>query len=185
MADQNLNPVGCLGRVLTFLGVFWIGLVVLGGIGLLSELGLSRGFLAGIGGTIIPALFLLAAGRALRRRGRAMEEETPVTITPTGPTIPGRRVPTTRTERPETIVTPPVLPGQTPRTRPVPRQLDPLPPPPTTPTRSLEDVIPPPESEPEATKPKPSPPPLGLPTARPKTSRELVEEAKQKWGRKT
>jgi hypothetical protein len=185
MVDQSSNPVGCLGRVLTFIGVFWIGVVVLAGLGLFSEFGFARGFLAGIGGSIIPGVFLLAAGRALRRRARAMGEETPVIVTPTGPTPPGRRVPTTRTERPETVVTPPVLLGQTSRTRPVPRQQDPLPPPPSTPTRSLEDVIPPQESEPEETKPKPSPPPVRLPTARPKTSRELVEEAKQKWGRKS
>lgn len=185
MVDQNPNPVGCLGRVLTFIGLFWIGIVVFAGLGLLSEFGFARGFLAGVGGSIIPGIFLLAAGRALRRRARAMEGETPATVTPTGPTVPGKRVPTTRTERPETIVTPPVLPGQTPRTRPVPRQLDPLPPPPTTPTRSLEEVIPPPASEPEETAASPSPSPAKLPTARPKTSKELVEEAKQKWGRKS
>jgi hypothetical protein len=184
MADQNPNPVGCLGRALTFIGVFWIGIVLLAGLGLFSEFGFARGFLAGIGGSIIPGVFLLAAGRALRRRARAMGEETPVIVTPTGPTTPGKRVPTTRTERPETIVTPPVLPGQTPPTRPVPRQLDPLPPP-TTPTRNLEEVIPPPESEPEQTAARPAPPPTRLPAARPKTSRELVEEARQKWGRKS
>jgi len=113
-----------------------------------------------------------------------MGEETPVIVTPTGPTTQGKRVPSTRTERPETIVTPPVLPGQTPPTRPVPRQLDPLPPP-TTPPRNLEEVIPPPESEPEQTAARPAPPPTRLPAARPKTSRELVEEARQKWGRKS
>jgi hypothetical protein len=185
MADQSSNPVGCLGRVLTFIGVFWIGVVLLAGLGLFSEFGFARGFLAGIGGSIIPGVFLLAAGRALRRRARAIGDEAPVIVTPTGPTPPGRRVPSTRTERPETIVTPPVLPGPTPRTPPVPRQQDPLPPPRSTPSRSLEEVIPPPESEPEDAKTKSSPPPVGLPATRPKTSRELVEEAKRKWGRKT
>ena len=86
MADQSSNPVGCMGRALTFIGVFWIGIVVLAGLGLFSEFGFARGFLAGIGGSIIPGLFLLAAGRALRRRARAMEEDTPVIVAPTGPT---------------------------------------------------------------------------------------------------
>jgi hypothetical protein len=186
MADQSNNPVGCLGRVLTFIGSFWLVIVVLAGMGLFSEFGLGGEIFAWVGGTIIPALLLLAAGRALRRRARAMEEETTVIIAPTPPGIPGRRVPTTRTEKPQPVVTPPVLPGRAPPTsRPVPRQLEPLPPPAPAPapTRSLEEVIPPPMSESPEKKLDAAPPPAIEPTtARPKSSRELVEEARQKWG---
>jgi len=68
-----------------------------------------------------------------------MEEETTVIIAPTPPGIPGRRVPTTRTEKPQPVVTPPVLPGRAPPTsRPVPRQLEPLPPPAPAPARPSE-----------------------------------------------
>jgi hypothetical protein len=188
MADQSNNPVGCLGRVLTFIGSFWLVIVVLAGMGVLSEFGLGGEIFAWVGGTIIPALLLLAAGRALRRRARAMEQETTVIVAPTPPGVPGRRVPTTRTETPQPAVTPPVLPGRAPPTsRPVPRQLEPLPPPAPTPApapaRGLEEVIPPPTGEGPEEKPTAGPAPVIEPRAtRPKSSRELVEEARQKWG---
>jgi hypothetical protein len=184
MADQSNNPVGCLGRVLTFLGSFWLIIVVLAGMGVLSEFGLGGEIFAWVGGTIIPALLLLAAGRALRRRARAMEQETTVIVAPTPPGVPGRRVPTTRTETPQPLVTPPVLPGRAqPKSMPVPRQLEPLPPPAPKPARSLEEVIPPPTSEGPEEKPTAVPPPAIEPRpTRRKSSRELVEEARQKWG---
>jgi hypothetical protein len=181
MADQSNNPVGCLGRVLTFIGVAWLLVVVLAGMGLLSEFGLAGGVVAWVGGSFIPALLLLAAGRALRRRARTMDGDDMVTIPPN---IPGKRVPTTRPESTRPAPTPPLIPGRAPPTsRPVPRQLDPLPPPATARPSSLEDVIPPP---PVSTGPEPkpvaAPPPVDRSTARPKTSRELVEEARKKWG---
>jgi hypothetical protein len=182
MADQSNNPVGCLGRVVTFFGVAWLLVVVLAGMGLLSEFGLSGGVVAWLGGSFIPALLLLAAGRAIRRRARSMDGNDTVTI-PTN--APGKRVPTTRPESTRPVATPPVIPGRAPPTsRPVPRQLDPLPPPPTTEPTSLEDAIPPPPvgAGPEP-KPGAAPPPaVDRATGRPKTSRELVEEARKKWG---
>ncbi|HEX2403515.1 MAG TPA: hypothetical protein VHM29_02350, partial [Acidimicrobiia bacterium] len=75
MADQNINPVGCLGRVLTILGALWLGFLVLGGIGVLSNVGISEGFFAGAFGSAIPGVLLLWAGRALRRRARTMETQ--------------------------------------------------------------------------------------------------------------
>jgi hypothetical protein len=182
MADQSNNPVGCLGRVVTFVGVAWLLVVVLAGVGLLSEFGPAGGVVAWVSGSFIPALLLLAAGRAIRRRARTMDGSDTVTI-PTN--IPGKRVPTTRPESTRPVATPPVIPGRTPPTsRPVPRQLDPLPPPVTTQPSSLEEVIPPP---PVDAGPEPKPVTAPLPavdrsTGRPKTSRELVEEARKKWG---
>ena len=189
MADQNINLLRLLGRVLTFLGAVWFGIVVLAGIGLLEEFGANGDFLAGVAGSIIPAFLLLAAGRALRRRARAAEKA-PVAVATTVPTVPEKRVPTSRTETPTTTLTPPRLPGwapppERPSGRPVPRQVEPLPPPSTVATRSLEEVIPPADKAPSGAEPSPSASPL--PTTRgkpvpPKTSRELVEEARKKWG---
>lgn len=182
MADQSNNPVGCLGRVVTFFGVAWLIVVVLAGMGLVSEFGPAGGVLAWLGGSFIPALLLLAAGRAIRRRARTMDGGDTVII-PTN--MPGKRVPTTRPESTRPVATPPVIPGRAPPTssRPVPRQLDPLPPPATTSPSRLEEVIPPPvDTSPE---PKPvtaTPPAVDRSTVRPKTSRELVEEARKKWG---
>ena len=181
MADQSNNPVGCLGRVLTFIGVVWLLIVVLAGMGLVSEFGPAGGVIAWVGGSFIPALLLLAAGRALRRRARSMDGDDTVVI-PT--TVPGKRVPTTRPESTRPVATPPVIPGRAPPTsRPTPRQLDPLPPPATTPPSGLEDVIPPPVDPSPEPKPVIAPPPAAdRSTGRPKTSRELVEEARKKWG---
>jgi hypothetical protein len=181
MADQSNNPVGCLGRVVTLFGVAWLVVVVLAGMGLVSEFGPAGGVLAWLGGSFIPALILLAAGRAIRRRARTMDGNDTVAI-PTN--IPGKRVPSTRPESTRPVVTPPVIPGRTPpASRPIPRQLDPLPPPSTPRPSSLEEVIPPPADTGPEPKPVPPPPPAVDPTTvRPKTSRELVEEARKKWG---
>ena len=180
MADQSFNPVGCLGRVLTLLGVIWIGIVVLGSIGLLAEFGLGGGILAWISGTIIPALLLLFAGRALRRRARTMEEQQPALPTTPVPTTPEKKVPTSRPGQPRPILTPPRLPDS-----PTPQ----VPAPTREPSQSLDDVIPAREEKPPSVKPAPTRPEEKLEPARPieiqtKTSREMIEEARRKWGRK-
>ncbi len=188
MAEQSINPVGCLGRLLTFLGVVWIGVVVLGSIGLLAEFGLSGGILAWISGTIIPALLLLVAGRALRRRARTIDERSaPIPTSPTPTTTP-RRVATSRPGQPRPILTPPRIPETSTTSTPpgtTPRPVEPgAPRPSPPPARSLEEVIPPPEEKPGPADPQATPPQEEPAPARPKTSQELVEEARKQWGRK-
>ncbi|HWL48247.1 MAG TPA: hypothetical protein VNT92_00080 [Acidimicrobiia bacterium] len=168
MADQNINPVGCLGRVLTVLGVLWLGFVVLGGIGVLSDVGISEGFFAGALGSAIPAVLLLWAGRALRRRARTIEVQTlPAPVPPPDPSE--KRVPTMRVESSQ-VETPPV----------------PIPPAPS-PVKSVPRPVPSPkEPLPSPKEPLPNdlidlPPPLIPPE--PKTSRQLIDEARKKWGR--
>ena len=158
MADQNINPVGCLGRVLTVLGVLWLGFVVLGGIGVLSEVGISEGFFAGALGSAIPAVLLLWAGRALRRRARTIEVQTLPAPVPPDPSE--KRVPTMRVESSQVETPPAPLPPSPvkPAPRPVPSPKEPLP-------NDLIDL----------------PPPLIPPE--PKTSRQLIDEARKKWGR--
>ena len=154
MAERRIEPVGCLGRVLTLLGIVWLGIVVLGGIGVLSDIGPSEGFFAGAFGSAIPGILLLWAGRALRRRAKAMETG-PVTVAP-APAPTEKRVPTIRVE--------PSSP----------------PPPPTQVIRAPEKPVEPPEDPGEA--PLDLPPPLKPPP--PKTSQELVDEARKRWGKR-
>ena len=162
MADLNVNPVGCLGRVLTILGTLWLGFVVLAGIGVLSDVGISEGFFAGTFGSAIPGVLLLWAGRALRRRARTMQTQ----IEPVEPVrVPGpteKRVPTIRVESMQTE-TPPA----------------PSPPPPTI-IKPAPKPVPSP-TETSAVEPADLPPPLVPPE--PKTSRQLIDEARKKWGR--
>jgi hypothetical protein len=159
VADQNINPVGCLGRVLTVLGTLWLGFIILGGIGVLSDVGVSEGFFAGAFGSAIPGVLLLWAGRALRRRARTMETQ----IEPVAPApVPGpteKRVPTIRVE-PSPVETPPPPP-----VKPAPKPVSTFPIPKEPPQEDLIDL----------------PPPLIPPE--PKTSRQLIDEARKKWGR--
>jgi len=162
VADQNINPVGCLGRVLTILGTLWLGFIVLAGLGVLSDVGVSEGFFAGAFGSAIPGVLLLWAGRVLRRRARTMATQIePVTPAPVpGPTE--KRVPTIRIESIQTE-TPPA----------------PSPPPPTIIKPAHKPV--PSSTDTSAVAPVGLPPPLVPPE--PKTSRQLIDEARKKWGR--
>jgi hypothetical protein len=162
VADQNINAVGCLGRALTILGTLWLGFLVLGGIGVLSNVGISEGFFAGAFGSAIPGVLLLWAGRALRRRARSMETQIdPVPMAPDpGPS--DKRVPTIRIESSQTETPPAPIPPPSPPIRPTPKA---VPPPKEPPVVELSDL----------------PPPLVPPE--PKTSRQLIDEARKKWGR--
>jgi hypothetical protein len=162
VADQNINAVGCLGRALTILGTLWLGFLVLGGIGVLSNVGISEGFFAGAFGSAIPGVLLLWAGRSLRRRARTMEPQ----IEPAAPApVPGpteKRVPTMRVESSQTETPPPQIP------------------PPPSPVRAAPKPVPSP-NEPLPNDLLDLPPPLIPPE--PKTSRQLIDEARKKWGR--
>ncbi|MET0567094.1 MAG: hypothetical protein ABW021_11685 [Acidimicrobiia bacterium] len=162
MADQNINAVGCLGRTLTILGTLWLGFLVLGGIGVLSNVGISEGFFAGAFGSAIPGVLLLWAGRALRRRARAMEAQTEPVWPLSEPEPTEKRVPSIRVESSQTEPPPPPIP-------PTPSPIKPVPKPVTSPQEippaDLFDLPPP------------------LEALEPKTSRQLIDEARKKWGR--
>jgi len=186
MADQNVNAVGCLGNILTTFGFLWIGFIVLVGMGVLSETGMSGGFAAGIGGSILPGLLLLAAGRAVRRRARTIEARTAPMPTVDESTSEGRRVPSIRPEpleRPAPTVT--RVPNPIPNP-PLPQADQPMPPRPEPvpkarrgPTRNVEETVSHGEGVPpgdDSVGPKPDG------ASRPKTSQELVDEARRRWG---
>jgi hypothetical protein len=188
MADQgaNINAAGCLGRVLSAIGVIWIIIVALAGLGVLSESGWTRGFFAGIGSSLIPGLLFLAAGRAVSRRARSMTETGVLPQTSTPPIVPAGEG-YARQERPV-------------QKAPIPFEPPPLPPPARTPpppkpavekspepvgesradvTRRLEETFAQLDQTGKAPQPGPS-----TDKPRPKTSQELVDEARRRWGSK-
>jgi hypothetical protein len=187
MADQgaNMNATGCLGRVLSAIGVIWLILVALAGLGVLSESGWSGGFFAGIGSSLIPGLLFLAAGRAVSRRARSVAETGPMSQTSTPPIIPAGEGYTTP-ERPAQrapILFEPAPPPTPTRTPPPPRPaVEKAPEPPgesrAEMDRRLEETF---TQLDRAGKPQPG---ASADKPRPKTSQELVDEARRKWGSK-
>ena len=190
MAEQNVNPLALLGRLLTFIGAVWFGVVFLSRIGLFSELGVGDGFFAPGGNLagLTPALILLVVGRALRRRAKAAQDQSSPVPVPVEPTVGERRVPTSRTEASTPILTPPrvpeITPAPTPPVRsptpspPVPRQVDPLPPP-STALVPEKSPAPDPETSPSIAEQVAKIKKAGSA----KTSKEMVEEAHKRWGR--
>jgi hypothetical protein len=187
MTEQNANAAGCLGRLLTFIGMIWIGLILLAGAGILSRLGMRGDLLATVVGTgIIPGLFLLGAGRVLRRRATAMGgEEGPQGSTPV-PDQERRKDTAVRSIRleptPHPTPTPPIIPVPgAERTPPKPVQPRPKPVDPIVKARrdvakSLDEVASRREDLSSPTQPTVER------SARPKTSQELVDEARRRWG---
>jgi len=176
MAEQNttVDAVGCLGRVLTSIGAVWGLIAILASIGVLNRIGLGSGFIAAATGSLIPAILLLAAGRALRRRSRAARPDLPVP-----PEATARRVPSSRQPPAQQSPIPP------PSTLPTPPRPAPPPPRPKPVISSIEDPEP---TARTAVSPSidPAPGPAGgapvAPAGRPKTSEELIEEARKRWG---
>lgn len=194
MSEQNANAVGCLGRMLTFLGLVWIGLIVLGGIGILSRLGVREPFIAGLVGTsIIPGLFFLASGRVLRRRAATMaspEGQSASTPVPDQELSKGKGVKSIRLDptarpapKPATLPMPTPIPIPEP-TPPRPAQQRPRPVDPVAKARrdvakSLEEAV---AGLDDPTEPSKQLGSIGGKSPRPKTSQELVDEARRRWG---
>jgi len=168
--ERNVKLTGFLGRLLTWIGLAWVSLIVLGGMGILNPGGPLGDFIARfLAGGILPAFVLLAAGRALRRRSRK-EVERPDQL---GQSL--DRPPTTGVEPtapPPVKASPAPAPPKPPKPRPKP----------TPRPKSLEEVL----SEMEdkgSTAPErvvDEPAGLDLHTA-PKTSKEMIDEARRKF----
>lgn len=183
------NAIGCLGRALSLMGLAWVGAVVLAGLGILDRLGLSPALLAGLTGSIIPAFVLIAVGRAIRSRSRSETRKTyPVGVPAPGP---GRAGPREVEVRPR--LTPPILPGRDETAPTPPRQTSPsgptMRPQPaseaTTDSPRMEEAPGPvPRPEPHIRAEYPAPHPGSPGAAKPRTSQEMIEEAREKWGSK-
>ena len=60
--ERNVKLAGLLGRLLTWIGLVWVSLIVLGGMGILNPGGPLGDFIARfLTGGILPAFVLLAA----------------------------------------------------------------------------------------------------------------------------
>lgn len=152
MAEQRIDGAGCLGRVLTLVGVIWLAAVVFAGLFGLRD---DAGGLATLIGTTIPALVLLAVGRTLSRRAAERrdapslpEPATPSAPSSTGPAAPQPPRSAPSRAQPSEVLPKPVKPA--PQSAPEPEAATKLPPPPTPPA--------------------------------PKTSQEMIEEARKRWG---
>ena len=166
MTDREQSPSATLGRILSGIGFLWFLFAVLWGLGLIEALGVSGPVASNVGGTIFPAIILIAVGRILRRRGQAGEDSIRPNVS--------------RAPQP---LTPPILPGSEPRfdvPTPVSRPtLRPQPRTPTPPKTVVEpvDVAPAgvPSTGPRTQDLDPTP-------GSPKTSQEMIEEAHRRWG---
>lgn len=171
MAEQNatVDAAGCLGRALTAIGAVWAVIAILASVGILNRFGLGSGFIATAAASLFPAFLLLAAGRALRRRSRAVRVDQPA------PTRAGtKRVPSSRQTPAQQAPIPAPVP-----TSPPPKPAAPSPAPkPEAQTESPEPT------SPSAPTPSIAPtlPGRAGPIGRPKTSEELIEEARKRWG---
>jgi hypothetical protein len=111
--------------------------------------------------SLFPALALILVGRALRTRARRSEPTVDRMVTIPEPVPPEL----TRSYRDQDVV---VDVGRPPMTKPAPRPADPEPV--TTPLPAPEVAL--------------SPPKMEGPESKVKTSRELIEEARARWGKK-
>jgi outer membrane biosynthesis protein TonB len=142
MAEQRIDGAGCLGRVLTLLGIIWLGVVVFAGLFGLRD---DAGGLATLIGSTLPALVLLGAGRTLSRRA-AERRDAPSLPQPEAPTTPSS---TSQTQKPPAPPAP--APSQPSEVFPKPTRSDPapqpeppveLPPPPTpSPPKTSQEMI--------------------------------------------
>jgi hypothetical protein len=190
--EQSATNGSRLGRILTIVGTIWVGVSVLSAMGLFATLGLGGVLPAGVVSSIWPAFILIAMGRGITRQSRA-----------------GKPGTTSRVPQPGTTLTPPILrdyqavPSRPPTPAPsAPKPVAPsrpaAPPPvvaaPPPVVAAPPPVVAPPSSTrepvlddfPETIESLPptslSPDPLDMPDSlpRPKTSKELIEEAKRR-----
>jgi hypothetical protein len=154
VADQRIEPAGCLGRVLTLLGIVWLGVVVFTGVFGLRD---QAGSLGALIGSTLPGLLLIGVGRTLSRRAAERRDT---------PTLPQPSEPATGSSTSKEVPTPaPPVPPPSRPTEVFPKPARTTPPP--APEADVPSDLPPP----------PAPPP-------PKSSQEMIEEARKRWGRR-
>jgi len=166
MTERDSNPTATLGTILSWIGFLWFGFAILEGTGILDELGFSSPFFSGVGESVFPAIILIGVGRTLRRKGRTSEE----TIRPDVSQVPAATPPIIPETRPRYDLPPltPVPPKPAPR---------PVTPPKAVVVEPVEKVLP----DELAVRSAPGQDPGSTPRP-PKTSQELIEDARRRWG---
>jgi hypothetical protein len=167
LTDRESNPSATLGRILSWVGFLWFGFAALHGVGALDALGLSGSISSGIESMVFPAIILIGIGRAIRRRALASEE----TIRPDVSRVPGATPPIIPETRPRYDLPPPTGPAAP---KPAPR---PVSPPKAVVVEPVEAALP--DDRAERSAPGQDP---GSTSKLPKTSQELIEEARRRWG---
>ena len=174
MSDQSSNNAARrLGTVLSAIGFAWFLLAILADMGALSELGLPRELIAGLRGNFFTPVILIIAGRSMRKRAKRRAEQ--------GEPQSPRPAP-----RPAPIPAPRPAPRHTPSpqaSRPKPDQSEAS----GEPTTQRHDVVSLEEAlaglEPET---EPAEESASQSDAEqldgPKTSAEMLDEARRKWG---
>ncbi len=164
MADGEQSSTATLGRILSWIGYLWVLFAVLWGLGVVEAIGISGSVASSIGTSIVPAIILIGVGRVMMKRSKVDPNEI-------RPDVASGSVPT-----------PPILPGDTP-------VLSYSPPPPSNPRPPQRPTAPPkPAVEPVMVEPVATNESSGdsgeggVPLPKPKTSQELIDEARKRWG---
>jgi hypothetical protein len=142
MADQRIDGAGCLGRVLTLLGVIWLAVVVFAGLFGLRD---NAGSFATLIGSTLPALVLIGVGRTMSRRA-AERRDAPALPQPATPTSTSSAPPIEPPRAPAPLPAPPpseIFPKPA-RSAPAPeldKPIDVPPPPASVPPKSSQEMI--------------------------------------------
>ncbi len=97
--ETVLTPGGCLGRVLTWVGSAWLALIIIAGLGAFRGSPLDE-IVSIVGASLVPAVLLIAAGTALRRRQKAVERQAEPVVVPRRPQGPRRPPPPAPVKKP-------------------------------------------------------------------------------------
>jgi len=166
MADGDQSSTATLGRILSWIGYLWAVFAVLWGMGVAEAIGISGSFASSVGRSIFPAIVLIGVGRVMMKRAQVGPDEMRPDVS-----------------RPE--LTPPILPEDRPvASYPPPPAPTPKPPPrPSTPPKPVVeapvDVV---SNADMRDHPRTSGD-GGVATPKHKSSQELIDEARRRWGR--
>ena len=163
MADGEQSSTATLGRILSWIGYLWVVFAVLWGVGVVEAIGISGSVASGIGRSIVPAIILIGIGRVMRKRSTVDPNELRPDVSsgsvPTPPVLPG--------DTPVFSYSPPPAPNSKPPPRPA------APPKPAV-EPALEMVA--------STESRVDQGDGAVPLTKPKTSQELIDEARRRWG---
>jgi len=165
MADGDQSSTASLGKILSWIGYLWVAFALLWGLGVLEAIGISGSIASGIGRSVVPAIILIGVGRVMRKRSQADPNQPQPDVTRPPEATP----PILSDDRPVFSYPPPAPPAPRPSDRPAPQAKQPAVPPAESMTTSAESEEPPP-SDP------------GVPAPKHKTSQQLIDEARQRWG---